>query len=326
MKKLKVGIYGIRGIVGRTLLKRIYINKDYKKFKIYKLSKNSHFKKMNIIVSCKEANFSKKITNEIKKVNWNGYYLDTSSYLRKKNTIVLDPINKDYILKKIVKEKFFSGSNCTVSLMLMSIIGILKLDIKKIYCTTFQSVSGGGYKLFNNFLNQNRKILDLFKKNKYFLNYKNTNIFNKSLCYSLFPWIDKKKEHGFSKEENKGCYETCKILKKKIKVFSTCVRVCSLRCHSLNLILNLKNDISLSEFKKNISNNKYIKIIKNNKKETIKYLNPLFCMEKEVILVGRIRKITKREFSIFVIGDQLLWGATEPIRRMLHIINNVNKN
>ncbi|WDI79415.1 aspartate-semialdehyde dehydrogenase [Candidatus Vidania fulgoroideae] len=327
MKKIKLGIFGKRGMVGRTLVKRLKEKYYSDNFDICVLKNNYIGKNINIIISCKDNNFSKIIIKKIKKKKWNGYFLDTSSYLRKSKTIVLDPLNKKEIIKKLKNnEKFFTGGNCTVSLMLISILGILKLKILGIYCTTFQSVSGGGFKLFNNLLEQNRKILNKIKKNKFFLKTskvkKITKAFDNILCYSLIPWIDKDIKNGFSKEEEKNYFETNKILNinNKIKVFSTCVRVNSLRCHSLSLIIKFKKDLSLKKFNKLISSNKYIKIIKNNKKKTLKYLNPIYCSEKKKIFVGRIRKVCKKEFSIFIVGDQLLWGAVEPIVRMLKII------
>ncbi|WDI79268.1 aspartate-semialdehyde dehydrogenase [Candidatus Vidania fulgoroideae] len=327
MKKIKLGIFGKRGMVGRTLIKRL--KKRYYKdnFDIYYLENTHISNKIHIIISCKGNYFSKFIIKKIKKKKWNGYFIDTSSFLRKTKTIILDPLNKKQIIKELkIKEKFFTGGNCTVSLMLISILGIIKLKISKIYCTTFQSVSGGGFKLFNSLLKQNRKILNNIKKNKFFLKSSNikkiTKGFNETLCYSLIPWIDKDIKNGSSKEEEKNYFETNKILNinKKIRVFSTCVRVNSLRCHSLSLVIKFKKELSLKKFNKLISNNKYIKIVKNNKEETLKYLNPIYCSEKKKIFVGRIKKLCKKEFSIFIVGDQLLWGAIEPVVRMLKII------
>ncbi|MGX7576603.1 Asd/ArgC dimerization domain-containing protein [Candidatus Vidania fulgoroideorum] len=339
MKKINVGIIGYRGIVGSCFIDRIIKQKDHKKYNFYiicenyikiknfKCKKIDFLKKIDILISCKDENYSKYLINKLKSKKWNGYYLDCSSYLRNKETIVLDPLNKKEILNKIKEgKKFFAGGNCTVSLMLISLIGILKkYKIKKIYCSTYQSISGAGYKYFKKFLKLTNKIL---KKNN-LLKKKGLNLNNNRICFSLIPWIDKDLNNGYSNEEKKGQYETRKILSnRKIQIYSTCTRVNTTRCHSLSLLIKIKKKIKLCKFIKNIKNNKYIKYIENKKKQTEKKLNPINVMESDRISVGRVRKFGKYYFSIFVIGDQLIWGAVEPIRRMISIIykNAYNKN
>ncbi|MGX7589004.1 aspartate-semialdehyde dehydrogenase [Candidatus Vidania fulgoroideorum] len=324
--KLKVAIYGYRGIVGRTMLERIK-KRNYRKFDFFILKKRNfkYYKNMDIVISCKDNVSSKKLYKEIKNKNWKGYFLDTSSYLRNKNTILLDPINKSQIIEDIKKgKKTFSGGNCTVSLMLISIIGILNKGLNSIYCTTYQSISGAGYNYLDKFLNKNREIFKNIKNNSNFLKRSYIKQFKGSNCFSLEPWIDLDCKNGNSKEEEKGLKETKRILNKNINVYSTCVRTNSIRCHSISVILKFNKDFSLRRFKKHLSNNKYIRIIKNDKAKTCKFLNPIYCAQKYLINVGRIRKFCKKEFSIFIVGDQLIWGAVEPIIRTLFIIKNVN--
>ncbi|WP_458659157.1 aspartate-semialdehyde dehydrogenase [Candidatus Vidania fulgoroideorum] len=332
--KIKLGIFGIRGVVGKTLLGRIKKN-FLNLFKIKKIKSKDYFdnkklskiKKCKIIISCKDKLFSKKMYFYLKNNKWKGYWIDASSYFRrsKKSVISLDLINKKTIIKKINNNyKIFCGGNCTVSIMLIAIGGIIN-NLKEIFCTTFQSISGAGYldtaNLFKNCFLISKKILksngDIFESaNKVF------NKINNNLVYSLVPWIGKDEKKN-SEEENKAVYEIKKIIGKKIKIHSTCVRVNSFRCHSESIIIKTIKDITLNEFKYKISNfSKYVRIVNNKKNDTIKKLNPNYVSFKEKIYIGRIRKIKSKTFSIFVIGDQLIWGAVEPLLRLAKIIYN----
>ncbi|MGX7589302.1 aspartate-semialdehyde dehydrogenase [Candidatus Vidania fulgoroideorum] len=325
-----IGVFGYRGLVGRILKKRIkkYIKND--KIKYIKLNHFLFKQNFDILISCKDSIFSRKLYKIIKKKKWKGYFIDASSEFRMKNNsiIVLDPLNKDKIKSKTDKGlKIFCGSNCTVSLTMISLLNFFKLNlISKIYCNTYQAISGAGYKetisLFNNCgkilrkkINFNTLEKKIFKYNK------------KNLSFSLTPWIGDNK-YGTTDEELKGSNEINKILKsvklKKIKVYSTCVRVNVLRCHSISLLLKLKKKTSKNKFIKILKNN-FIKIIKNKKSDTVKMLNPVYVSGRSTIYVGRIRKISKKIFSIFIVGDQLIWGAVEPIIRTAKIILKKNK-
>ncbi|MGX7577015.1 aspartate-semialdehyde dehydrogenase [Candidatus Vidania fulgoroideorum] len=338
---MNIGIFGHRGLVGRTLIKRLVDKKINIKNKFYLLKKKNIFnffktenlyKCCDLIISCKNSNFAKKKKKTI--LSWKGIWVDASSYFRDKDysTIILDPINKKDIINSLKKKKrIFSGGNCTVSLLLMAIRGILnRLKIKYIYCNTYQAISGAGYQSFKELLFQTKfivnKSLDLLTSNN-FRNLLKTKSFpkktlGKNLAFSLCPWIDDDNNTGDSKEEIKTNYEINKILKtKNIKIFSTCVRVNCLRSHSESLIIKLFKDISLKRFIYFLKK-KYVKIIKNKKNET-ENLNPVQAQETINILIGRIRKIKKRTFSLFLVGDQLLWGAVEPIIRFIKILNNV---
>ncbi|XAO72599.1 MAG: aspartate-semialdehyde dehydrogenase [Candidatus Vidania fulgoroideorum] len=337
-----IGIIGVKGIVGKIIKNKIKNNKNWKikyfekekyiknKKNIYKI-KTKKIRKCIIIINCKNEKFSKKIYEKLKKINWKGYYIDASSAFRmnKKSIICLDPLNKNKI-KEFIKNKgrIFCGSNCTVSLTLISILKLIKKKIiKNILCNTYQAISGAGYKETNKlFRNNYKKLKEIFKKKKKKININKIKF--KKNCFSIQAWIGKNRKTN-SEEEKKGEKEINKILnlnkKNKIKVFSTCIRINVFRCHSINLIISLKKDMKIKKFKK-IIKNKYIKIIKNNKMDTLKKLNPNIISEKNKIYIGRIRKVKKKMFSIFIVGDQLLWGAAIPLIRTAKIITKyINK-
>ncbi|MGX7589440.1 aspartate-semialdehyde dehydrogenase [Candidatus Vidania fulgoroideorum] len=336
----KIALLGPRGLVGKTFIQRFKKNKI--KMKLYCFgSKNkykNHFKSYNlniikkfkIVVCCKDNIFSKNFYKKLKKKKWNGYWIDASSNFRlsKKSVLVLDPINKKKIIKEIKKgKKIFSGCNCTVSILLISICNFVKKNmIKSIICNTYQSISGSGYKETYKFFKNCFRILKKIFSNKNFFKNLNNNINNKIikkkdfLSFSLCPWIGEKGIYE-SSEEKKSYLEAEKIIGKKININSTCVRTNSYRCHSEAITINLKKKIKMKKFYK-IIKSKYVKVIKNNEKDTKEKLNPLNVSGKNFIYVGRIKKINRNSFSIFVIGDQLIWGAAEPLVRILKLINN----
>ncbi|MGX7583067.1 aspartate-semialdehyde dehydrogenase [Candidatus Vidania fulgoroideorum] len=332
---MKLGIIGYRGMVGRIFLNRFkkklknnnffLFGKKKKKPNFFLENDYEKIFKCKILIICKNESFSKKIYKICKKKKWKGYIIDSSSYFRRKkySTICLNPINNKYIIKNIKKKKkIFCGGNCTVSLMMIALKNFfLKNLIKNIFCTTFQSISGAGYNYFNSIIKDYKNIFykkkPSFKKlNEFLINNKN----NKS--FSITPWIGNSKEEP--DEEIKGNFETNIILKsikkKKVNVFSNCVRVNSIRCHSQSIFVKTNFSIKKKKIIKYFSTNKYIKVIKNMKMDTEKYLNPNFVLGKKKIFVGRIKKISKKKFSFFTIGDQLIWGASEPLFKTLECI------
>ncbi|MFI4847046.1 MAG: aspartate-semialdehyde dehydrogenase [Candidatus Carsonella ruddii] len=336
---INIGIIGWRGLVGNVLLNRIknsFIN-NFCKIHLFSTNKiiinnknifnafNIIFlKTMNIIISCQGSNYTKIVLKKII-FNWNGYWIDASSFLRmnKECHLILDPINKNNIINNLKKKKIFSGANCTVSLALILLKNLYKLDfIDWVSTTSYQAISGAGSKLIKkisidyNFTNNiDNDLLKIEKKINFKFKKKNSILFN------AIPWIDKKVNFGQNKEEWKSSSEASKILNKNVKIDSNCVRISSLRCHSQYFIIKIKNNININNFYEIINNN-YLKIIKNNEKETIKYLNPLNVCGKLKIFVGRIKKslINNKIFTMFSIGDQLLWGAAEPLKRFLEIL------
>lgn len=310
----------------------------------------NYIKEMDIIVTCQGTEYTKIIYPKLKKIKWKGYWIDASSFLRlnEESIIVLDPVNLKSIIRGLQDGiKTFVGGNCTVSLMLMALGGLFKNKlIKQISVSTYQAASGAGSKFILELLNQMGFIYNsvkniLCKENVDILNvdknllkiYKNK-LFPKSnflipLAGSVIPWIDSVMENGQSKEEWKGFIETNKILnlnnKNKIFIDGICVRIGSFRCHSQAFTIKLSRNISIN----NIINilkehNPWVEFIDNNPYDTLKKLNPIYVSGTLRIPIGRIRKMNfgDRYLSVFSVGDQLLWGAAEPLRRMLKIIVN----
>lgn len=301
---------------------------------------------LDIIVTCQGGNYTNIIYPKLKKIGWKGYWIDASSVLRMKNDtiIVLDPINYHIIEKGINQGiKTFVGGNCTVSLMLMALGGLFINDIIEwVSVSTYQAASGAGARhikelllqmgiLYNHIskdlLNNKSTILSIEKKITQLSRSKTlpTNNFDVPLAGSLIPWIDIQLKNGQSKEEWKGQAETNKILNTQsiIPIDGICIRISSLRCHSQTFTIKLKKDISIYRIEKLIqSHNKWVKLIPNDKELTISQLTPTAVTGTLNIPIGRIRKMNlgKKYISAFTVGDQLLWGAVEPIRRILNIL------
>lgn len=306
----------------------------------------SSLSKMDIIVTCQGGDYTTEIYKKIRDAGWKGYWIDAASTLRMSNEsiIVLDPINRKVIdegIKKGVKE--YIGGNCTVSLLLMALGGLFDADLVEWISTmTYQAASGAGAKNMQELVRQmltigkagedllknpNLPILELDKLVKDTINGKDFPIenFGAPLAGSLIPWIDKLLENGQTKEEWKGMAEANKILKTKnaIPIDGVCVRVGAMRCHSQAFTIKLKKDAPLKDIEDIIkSSNKWVRFVPNQKEITLKELTPAFATGTLTVPVGRLRKMTLgNEFLTgFTVGDQLLWGAAEPLRRVLKII------
>ncbi|NIG99253.1 MAG: aspartate-semialdehyde dehydrogenase [Buchnera aphidicola (Periphyllus acericola)] len=326
-------------------------NPEFNRFNSNKILKDANnldeLFELDIILTCQGSDYTNKIYYKLRNSGWSGYWIDASSDLRMKidSVIVLDPINKKNIIQSIDRGiKTFIGGNCTVSLMMLALGGLFRNDlIEWISFSTYQAASGGGsgyilellkqIKFLNKYLskddNLSKSILDIEKKitkitQKNSFPIKNSLV---PLILNLIPWIDLDMSSGQSKEEWKMEAETNKILSlkdnKKILIDGTCVRIGSLRCHSQSFLIKLKKNIDISNIEDIISSdNKWVKIIKNNKNDSIKKLTPLSVTGTLNIPIGRIRKLSlgNNYISAFSIGDQLLWGAAEPLRRMLKFL------
>ncbi|MBN2546135.1 MAG: aspartate-semialdehyde dehydrogenase [Spirochaetes bacterium] len=303
-------------------------------------------KKLDIIITCQGSDYTAKIYPELKKVNWKGYWIDAASKLRMLDeaVIILDPVNLDIIKKGLKKGiKAYIGGNCTVSLMLMALQGLFKNKcIEWLSTMTYQAASGSGVKLMTELVNQMKIIGDSSRDtlkeseiNILELDRIVTNTIRNSdfpieygktpLAASLIPWIDSCMDSGQTREEWKGSAETNKILmtKKFIPVDGICVRVSSMRCHSQALTIKLTKDIPLNEIEDMIkSANEWVKVIPNNYEDTIRELTPAKVSGTLSVPIGRLRKMMlgNEYLTGFTVGDQLLWGAAEPLRRMLRII------
>ncbi|MCX8588371.1 MULTISPECIES: aspartate-semialdehyde dehydrogenase [unclassified Gilliamella] len=303
-------------------------------------------KALDIIVTCQGGDYTSEIYPKLRASGWQGYWIDAASTLRMEDDaiIVLDPVNKANIQTALDKGiKTFVGGNCTVSLMLMSLGGLFAENlIDWVSVSTYQAASGGGARHMRELLTQmgmlnaevakelqdpHSSILEIERKvtQKMRDGSLPTDNFGVPLAGSLIPWIDKALDNGQSKEEWKGQAETNKILgtNQIIPVDGLCIRIGALRCHSQAFTIKLKKDISVPEIEKILAaHNDWVKVIPNDRELSMRELTPAAVTGTLTTPVGRLRKLNmgKDYLSAFTVGDQLLWGAAEPLRRMLRIL------
>ncbi len=304
--------------------------------------------KLDIIITCQGGEYTESIHTSLRKSGWTGYWIDAASTLRmsKNSVICLDPINLNSLKKAIASgSKDFIGGNCTVSLMLMSLGGLFAEGlIEWTTSMTYQAASGAGAKNMRELLcqmgelyksvkgdiiNHTTEILEVDKKiSKAMLSptFPKDN-FGAPLAGSLLPWIDIQLDNGQSREEWKGQAETNKILcnssSNLIPVDGICVRVGAMRSHSQAFTIKLNKDVSIDEIEDILKDaNEWVSVIPNNKNSTLTELTPAKVSGSLSIPVGRLRKmnIGDNYLSAFTVGDQLLWGAAEPLRRMLILL------
>ncbi|MFC5474857.1 aspartate-semialdehyde dehydrogenase [Paraherbaspirillum soli] len=314
-------------------------------------------KKCDIIITCQGGDYTSEIFPKLRAEGWNGYWIDAASTLRMKDDaiIVLDPVNLDVIkdgLQRGVKN--YIGGNCTVSCMMMGLGGLFQQDlIEWITSMTYQAASGGGAQHMRELLTQfgsiNAEVKTLLDDPKSAILEIDRKVLGKQLAMApdevkqfgvplggnLIPWIDKDLGDGMSKEEWKGSAETNKILgrgagfssdRKAIPVDGLCIRIGAMRCHSQALTIKLKKDVPLDEISDIIaSNNQWVKVVPNNREASMRDLTPAAVTGSLTIPVGRLRKLQMGGdyLSAFTVGDQLLWGAAEPLRRMLRIVLDI---
>ena len=312
-------------------------------------------KKCDIILTCQGGDYTSEIFPKLRAAGWNGYWIDAASTLRMKDdaVIVLDPVNLG-VIKQALKSgvKNYIGGNCTVSCMLMGLGGLFQHDLVDwMTSMTYQAASGGGAQHMRELLTQfgsinaevkallddpASAILEIDRKvlaKQHALTADETKQFGVPLGGNLIPWIDKDLGNGQSREEWKAGAETNKILgrgvafgadaKAAIAVDGLCVRIGAMRCHSQALTIKLKKDLPLDEINDIIaSNNQWVKLVPNNREASMKDLTPAATTGSLTIPVGRVRKMEMggEYLSAFTVGDQLLWGAAEPLRRMLRVL------
>jgi aspartate-semialdehyde dehydrogenase len=304
-------------------------------------------KAMDIILSCQGGDYTLDIYPKLRSAGWAGHWIDAASSLRmeKDAMIILDPLNNDLIQESYKNgNKNWIGGNCTVSLMLLALDGLFKRDLVEwISSMTYQAASGAGAQNMRELISQmgtvynhaknliddpKTSILDIDRNVSSSINSLEFPIenFGVPLAGSLIPWIDKDLNNGQSKEEWKGSAETNKILGREhnpIVIEGLCVRIGAMRCHSQALTIKLKKNIPLEEINQIISGaNIWVKLIPNEREASIRELSPAAVSGKLTIPVGRIRKLNMgpEYISAFTVGDQLLWGAAEPLRRLLRIL------
>ncbi len=303
---------------------------------------------MDVIITCQGGDYTKAVYPKVMATGWKGYWIDAASTLRMNDDaiIILDPVNGHVIDDALNKGiKTFVGGNCTISLMLMGLGGLYKENLVEwIQSSTYQAASGAGARNMRELLMQmgvlyncvsdklkdpNSSILEIEQtvRNAMRSSDNPTEQFGAPLAGSLLPWIDVPLPNGQSKEEWKGMAESNKILglpANTIPVDGNCVRISSLRCHSQSFFIKLKKDVSIESIQNIIaSHNQWVKVIPNEKPITLQELTPAKVTGTLSVPVGRLRKTNMgpEYLNAFSVGDQLLWGAAEPLRRMLRILN-----
>jgi aspartate-semialdehyde dehydrogenase len=302
--------------------------------------------KLDIVVTCQGGSYTEAVYPKLRAAGFKGYWIDAASTLRMKDEsiIVLDPVNRRVIdagLRSGVKD--YIGGNCTVSLMLMGLAGLFEKGLIEWMSTmTYQAASGAGAKNMRELVAQmvaisgaarelvaqpESAILDLDRCVAGFLRGAEipTAAFGAPLAGSLIPWIDRAVDAGQTREEWKGVAETNKILgtSKTVPVDGICVRIGAMRCHSQAVTIKLTEDVPLDELTEIIgSANEWVKIVPNDKEATLRELTPAAVTGTLSVPVGRIHKMNvgPEYLTAFTVGDQLLWGAAEPIRRILNIV------
>ncbi|MCU1799384.1 aspartate-semialdehyde dehydrogenase [Pectobacterium polaris] len=301
---------------------------------------------LDIIITCQGGDYTNEVYPKLRESGWQGYWIDAASSLRMKDDaiIILDPVNHGVIQQGLDKGiKTFAGGNCTVSLMLMSLGGLFANNLVEwVSAATYQAASGGGARHMRELLAQmgslhgevakelqdpDSAILDIERKVTALTRSGSlpTDNFGVPLAGSLIPWIDKQLDNGQSREEWKGQAETNKILSTSsvIPVDGLCVRVGALRCHSQAFTIKLKKDVALPEIEQLLAtHNDWVKVVPNDRDITMRELTPAAVTGTLSTPVGRLRKLNMgpEYLSAFTVGDQLLWGAAEPLRRMLRIL------
>ena len=365
----RVGFIGWRGMVGSVLMERMRDERDFDRIdpvffttsnvggagpsigKTISTLKDANdireLAKLDVLVSCQGGDYTKTVYPKLRAQGWSGFWIDAASALRmeKDAVIVLDPVNRPVIYRAIeAGVKNYIGGNCTVSLMLMAIDGLLKEDLVEwVTAMTYQAASGAGAQNMRELLQQmgevhyaakallqdpasaileiDREVAGILRDESF-----PTEHFGVPLAGSLLPWIDSDLGNGQSREEWKGHVESNKILGREtnqVAVDGLCVRVGAMRCHSQGLTLKLKRDLPIAEIEAILARgNKWVKVIPNRREETLKHLTPVAVTGTLEVPIGRIRKLRMggEYISAFTVGDQLLWGAAEPLRRTLGIL------
>ena len=307
---------------------------------------------MDVLVSCQGSDYTAEIYPALRGAGWNGYWIDAARTLRMKDdaVIVLDPVNLQVIRSALARGiRNYIGGNCTVSCMLMGMHGLFARDLVEwMTCVTYQAASGGGAQHMRELLVQfgliNAEVKDLLANPASAILEIDRKVLAKQndgslpmehfggvpLAGNLIPWIDRDMGNGVSLEEWKGGAETNKILGRgegfgtpATPVDSVCVRIGAMRCHSQALTIKLREDVPLDELTGIIATaNEWVRVVPNDRESSIRELTPPAVTGRMHIPVGRLRKLSMggEYLAAFTVGDQLLWGAAEPLRRMLRIL------
>jgi aspartate-semialdehyde dehydrogenase len=366
---LRVGIVGWRGMVGSVLVQRMREERDFDHLDPVFFSTSQAggkgpaigrdagpvqnaldldaLRALPVIVACQGGDYTNDVYPRLRAAGWTGYWIDAASALRLKDdaVIVLDPVNTPVIEKALASGvRNYIGGNCTVSLMMMGMAGLLRHDLVEwMTCMTYQAASGAGAAQMRELTAQMAHVGDVARpllseasstaleiEQRVSEALRNGALPKADIGYplagSLLPWIDKDLGSGQSREEWKGQLETNKILGRTanpIVVDGICVRIGALRCHSQALTIKLRRDVPLDEVQGIVAEgNEWVRVVPNRREESLAELTPAAVTGKLTVPVGRLRKLPMggEYLAAFTVGDQLLWGAAEPLRRMLRIL------
>src|SRR5689334_12127976 len=367
---MRVGFVGWRGMVGSVLLQRMLAERDFDTIEPVFFSTSSAggkapaigravgalrdanapdaFRGLDAIVTCQGGDWTNAMYPRLRDAGFRGYWIDAASALRMRDhaVIVLDPVNRDIIDRALQQGvRNFIGGNCTVSLMVMALAGLLRHDLVEwMTCVTYQAASGAGAQNMRELLNQmgeahlaaksllddpasatldiDREVAGILRDERF-----PTEHTGVPLAGSLIPWVDKDLGNGMSLEEWKGGAETNKILGRgaasAIPVESICVRIGAMRCHSQALTIKLRRDVPLPDIERMLAEgNPWVRVIPNTRAASVERLTPTAVTGTLDVPIGRLRKLAMgpQYLGAFTVGDQLLWGAAEPLRRMLRLL------
>jgi aspartate-semialdehyde dehydrogenase len=361
----RVGFIGWRGMVGSVLLQRMREEGDFAGLESVFFSTSNvggaapdeggpgailhdarDLKRLaacDVLVSCQGGDYTTEVFAPLRKSGWHGYWIDAASTLRMAEdaVIILDPVNARVIEQGLARGlRNYIGGNCTVSLMLMAVAGVLQAGLVDWISTmTYQAASGGGAAKMLELVAQMGRLVEPVRKSpsenalavdRMVIEAQRsaslpTEEFGAPLAGSLLAWIDKDMPGGQTREEWKGMAEANKImgLNPPVVVDGICVRVGTMRCHSQGLVIKMKRDVPLPEIEKILAGaNEWVRVVPNNKEATLRDLTPTAVSGTLDVAIGRLHKLKMgpEYLGAFTVGDQLLWGAAEPLRRMLNIL------
>jgi len=367
----RVGLVGWRGMVGSVLMQRMHAERDFalmepvffstsrvgelgpfigKETAPLKDAKSvRELALMDIVISCQGGDFTNEVFPKLRASGWKGYWIDAASALRMREdaVIVLDPVNMKVIRDALSRGvRNYIGGNCTVSLMLMGMHGLLKADLVEwVTSMTYQAASGAGAEHVRELVEQTgfvhqaarslledpaSAILELDRAVTSALRDGSlpSRQFGFPLAGSLLPWIDKDLGNGQSREEWKGQAEGNKILGREgnpIPIDGICVRIGAMRCHSQALTVKLRRDLPVGEIEQILAEaNPWVRVVPNEREASLRELTPVAVSGTLQVPIGRLRKLALEKggfyLAAFTVGDQLLWGAAEPLRRMLRLL------
>ncbi len=333
----RVGLVGWRGMVGSVLMQRMHAERDFalmepvffstsrvgelgpfigKETAPLKDAKSvRELAAMDIVISCQGSDYTNEVFPRLRASGWKGYWIDAASALRMQDdaVIILDPVNMNVIKDALSRGVLnYIGGNCTVSLMLMGMHGLLKADLVEwITAMTYQAASGA------------QAVTSALRHGSFPVEH-----FGFPLAGSLLPWIDKDLGNGQSREEWKGQAEGNKILGREgnpIPIDGICVRIGAMRCHSQALTVKLRRDLPVDEIEQILAEaNPWVRVVPNEREASLRELTPVAVSGTLQVPIGRVRKLALEKggfyLAAFTVGDQLLWGAAEPLRRMLRLL------